>query len=111
MQMVEAISAGKKSSSIARFGWANNVLAVEFVSGKMYAYTGVPQSEHLNMLSASSKGEYFSEHIRNSFPFKMVSSLSELADLAKLGTAIGGMAEQIAKAFSWMSIPQGDTFF
>jgi len=44
-------------------------LIVQFVSGLVYAYAGVPAEIAAGLRRASSKGHYFTESIRDSFPF------------------------------------------
>ena len=60
------------SSVIRKFDYdpAEHKLAVTFVSGKRYAYLGVPEgvADHLGL--ASSRGEYFNAAIRDLYPFE-----------------------------------------
>ena len=60
------------SSVIRAFDYdaAAHRLAVTFVSGKRYAYLGVPSgvADHLGW--APSKGEYFNAAIRDLYPFE-----------------------------------------
>jgi lysyl-tRNA synthetase class 2 len=44
-------------------------LIVRFVSGLVYAYAGVPAEIAAGLREASSKGHYFTESIRDRFPF------------------------------------------
>jgi len=44
-------------------------LIVQFVSGLVYAYAGVPPEIAAGLRAASSKGHYFTESIRDRFPF------------------------------------------
>jgi hypothetical protein len=45
------------------------VLELEFRSGAIYRYGGVPAPVYQGLLSADSKGRYFNQHIRNRFPY------------------------------------------
>lgn len=45
------------------------LLFLEFRSGSVYCYLGVPPSIHQALLEAPSKGLYFHQHIRGQFPF------------------------------------------
>jgi len=45
-------------------------LAVTFVSGKRYAYLGVPEEIAQDFRKAFSKGEYFNVAIRDHYPFE-----------------------------------------
>ena len=58
------------STVIRRFDYApeRRELVVEFVTGRRYAYAGVPQSEADAMRNAFAKGVYFNRHIRDRYP-------------------------------------------
>lgn len=43
------------------------VLSVEFHSGSVYEYFGVPGAEHRALMQADSKGRHFNLHIRRSY--------------------------------------------
>jgi hypothetical protein len=45
-------------------------LAVTFVSGKRYAYLGVPEKVASEFRKAFSKGEYFNAAIRDHYPYE-----------------------------------------
>lgn len=49
-------------------------LAVEFVSGKRYAYSGVSAETVAEMGSAFARGRFFNRHIRDHFPFREISA-------------------------------------
>jgi hypothetical protein len=42
-------------------------LELEFKSGAIYRYLGVPAATYRGLLGAESKGAYFNGHIRNRF--------------------------------------------
>ncbi len=44
-------------------------LIVQFMSGLVYAYAGVPVEIAAGLRGAASKGHYFTESIRDRFPF------------------------------------------
>ena len=44
-------------------------LELEFRSGTIYRYLGVPAQVYDELLRAESKGRYFNQHIRNRFPY------------------------------------------
>jgi hypothetical protein len=48
-------------------------LEIEFASGSIYDYAGVPKSEYQNLMNASSHGSYFHHNIRTSYPYRRVS--------------------------------------
>lgn len=44
---------------------SSRVLEIEFTSGAVYRYFGVPADTYMAMMRAPSFGGYFSEHIRD----------------------------------------------
>ena len=60
------------SSVIRAFAYdaAEQTLAVTFVSGKRYAYRGVPVVLYDQMRAAFSKGEFFNAAIRDQFAYE-----------------------------------------
>ena len=63
------------SSDIRSIGYdaSTQTLEVEFQSGGIYQYTGVPESEYRNLMAASSHGQYFHAHIKNAYQWHQVS--------------------------------------
>lgn len=59
------------SSNIREVGYdvLNRVLEISFHSGGVYQYHGVPKHHYTGLMSASSKGRYFAQHIKNAFAF------------------------------------------
>jgi len=47
-------------------------LELEFRSGAIYRYIGVPEQVYQELLSAESKGRYFNQHIRNRFIYVQI---------------------------------------
>lgn len=45
---------------------------VEFLSGRVYRYHGVPTHVHDRMMEAPSKGRFLNMHIRDSYPYSRV---------------------------------------
>lgn len=64
------------SKVIARFDYdaATGRLVIQFVNGRHYAYDGVPPAVVDGFRNAGSKGQYFSVHIRDHYPFKQLKS-------------------------------------
>lgn len=54
------------SSNIASIGYeeASGTLEVEFLSGSIYRYFGVPAGVHAGLMAASSHGSYFNANIK-----------------------------------------------
>lgn len=59
------------SSNLQSVGYDldSQTLEVEFNNGSLYQYSDVPQGEYDALMSADSKGTYFSANIRNRYPF------------------------------------------
>ena len=59
------------SSDIASIGYDEDdqILEVEFNSGSVYQYSGVPSREHDGIMNADSKGKYLHANIKNRYPF------------------------------------------
>ena len=59
------------SSDIASIGYDEDdqILEVEFNSGSVYQYSGVPSSEYNGIMNADSKGKYLHANIKNRYPF------------------------------------------
>ena len=60
------------STVIRRYDYSpeSEELTVEFVSGRRYVYSGVPQDEVEAMRRAFSKGAYFNKRIRDRYAFR-----------------------------------------
>jgi hypothetical protein len=55
------------SSNIESVGYEAGVLEVAFHSGGIYQYRGVPEGVYLSLMSASSHGSYFNDHVKDKF--------------------------------------------
>ena len=54
------------SSNIRSIGFDNDVMHVEFASGRVYAYTGPKVKEHYEaLMTVPSVGTYFAKHVKN----------------------------------------------
>jgi hypothetical protein len=51
----------------------NRILEIEFDSGAVYQYIGVPTRTYRELLTAESRGRYFNSEIRDSYPYVQVS--------------------------------------
>lgn len=58
------------SSNIRSIGYDADsmLLEIEFNSGAVYQYQGVPESEYDALMRAGSKGTYFNANIKNRYP-------------------------------------------
>lgn len=64
-----------ESTTLATVGYdeAQKLLQLEFRSRAIYQYFGVPAAVHQGLLGAPSKGSYFNQFIRGSFPYSLAS--------------------------------------
>lgn len=53
-----------KSSNIAKLGWNDGVLHVEFSNGGLFSYSGVTSQMYEELMRAGSIGSHFAKHIR-----------------------------------------------
>lgn len=51
----------------------SRILEIEFDSGAVYQYLGVSGRVYEQLLAAESKGRYFNDEIRDSYPYVQVS--------------------------------------
>lgn len=58
------------SSTICTIGYDpdSTVLEIEFNSGAVYQYSGVPKGEYDGLMAAASHGTYFNANIKNVYP-------------------------------------------
>ncbi|MBL8127022.1 MAG: KTSC domain-containing protein [Chloroflexia bacterium] len=65
-----------ESSMLRSAGYdpAREILELEFTSGRIYRYFGVPEDIFADLLSAESKGRYFLDQIDDLFPYLQVRS-------------------------------------
>jgi hypothetical protein len=63
-----------QSSNIRSVGYdsASRTLEVEFHTGSIYQYFGVPEAVYQTLMRAPSKGTYFHDHIRDRFSLRQV---------------------------------------
>jgi hypothetical protein len=57
----------------AAYCFQKALLELEFRSGAIYRFGGVPEATYRELLRAESKGVYFNHHIRNRFPYVKLS--------------------------------------
>lgn len=62
------------SSNLASVGYdsLSHVLEIEFTNGSIYQYQRVPARIYNGLMSASSHGSYFHEHIRDKYPYRKI---------------------------------------
>ena len=62
------------SSNLRSIGYdqQTQTLEIEFVNGWVYQYYGVTEHMHDEIMRAPSKGQFFSQYIRNFYPYSRV---------------------------------------
>ena len=62
------------SSNIHSVGYdpESRLLEIEFVTGGIYQYAGVPEEEWRGLMQASSHGSYFQHNIKDRYAFKRI---------------------------------------
>lgn len=62
------------SSNVRSVGYdaQSEVLEIEFHDNSIYHYSGVPRPEYDGLMSASSKGKYFSAQIKGRYPYTRI---------------------------------------
>jgi hypothetical protein len=64
-----------QSSNLASVGYDSHaaILEIEFNSGSVYQYYGVPTAIHEGLMSADSHGRFFHAYIRDVYQYQRVS--------------------------------------
>jgi hypothetical protein len=78
-----------ESSVIGAVGYSH-VLEIQFESGRIYQYYGVPEDVYHGMLNADSKGKYFNSHIRGKYAYREIEVKSAQSSSGKQDTAAAG---------------------
>ena len=58
-----------RSSDLKSVGYLDSILEIEFRSGGVYQYHGVPEHVYTRLMSAPSKGRYFHRAVRSVYPY------------------------------------------
>lgn len=57
---------------IIRYFDTDQILEIEFKTGKTYQYLNVPESVYEGALAADSVGKYVNEHVKKAFEYKQI---------------------------------------
>ena len=62
------------SSTVMSIGYdrQTETLEIEFGSGRVYQYYGVPDRLHVEIMQTPSKGQFFNTYIRDRYPYSRV---------------------------------------
>jgi hypothetical protein len=69
---MERIPLESQALSSVGYDAARRVLEVEFTNGRVYQYFGVPRHEVERLLGADSQGAFFSDRVRDRYPYEQV---------------------------------------
>lgn len=58
-----------KSTSIEQIGYKYRTMHVKFHNGKAYEFKRVPRAKYDEFSKASSKGKFFNEQVKETYPF------------------------------------------
>ena len=63
-----------ESTTLATVGYDENLnrLQLEFCSGAVYLYFGVPAAVHEGLLDSPSKGQYFNRAVRGGYSYRQI---------------------------------------
>ena len=61
-----------ESTCIKSRGWEDNILELEFISGGIYMYYGVPKDIYNKFKEAESQGEFFHKEIRDNYKYEKI---------------------------------------
>jgi hypothetical protein len=75
-----------ESTTLATVGYdeAQELLQLEFCSGVVYLYFGVPAAVYGELLDAPSKGRYFNGTIRGRYPYHQILDSHHIQNSAKV---------------------------
>ena len=63
-----------KSSYLKSVGYENGILEIEFMTGAVFEYYGIPASLYVELMNAESPGRFFIDNIKDiSYDFARVS--------------------------------------
>jgi hypothetical protein len=65
MSHMQRVAVTSSALSSVGFDGREGVLEVEFRTGRVYRYVGVPSRKHAELMEAESLGQYFGREIRN----------------------------------------------
>lgn len=61
-----------RSSNVQSIGYESGVLEIQFHNGGIYQYFDVPAQIHQALMSAPSKGQFFTQNIRGTYRYARV---------------------------------------
>jgi hypothetical protein len=89
-----------QSTAISAVGHTR-VLEVQFTSGKVYQFFGVPEDLYIEFLNSGSKGQFFNQKIRGKYPsqeIKIETQTRQEREAARIARAAARAEESAAKA-------------
>ena len=82
---------GQPSSDIAAMGYdpVGSEMQIQFTTGRVYSYQPFPQSMYEAMFGAPSKGRFFAQFIKKSYPATRIDTNLQPQDLTTTGLQLG----------------------
>ena len=71
--LMERIATNSRDIAIIGYDKKTATLEITFRSGGVYHYSQVPEDVYQKLMSAPSQGTFFSEKIKNQYPYKKIS--------------------------------------
>jgi hypothetical protein len=72
IEALTLISVVSSNLRAAGYDKQQQIMDIEFLSGRIYRYFGVPQKIYAQLLTARSKGSWFARNIRGKFKYKRI---------------------------------------
>lgn len=73
MDTIERIAVRSREIAIVGYDHESSTLEIVFRRGGVYRYAGVPQGIYQSLMTASSRGIYFGQNIKDKFPYQKIS--------------------------------------
>lgn len=81
---MERVAVESKSLRSIGYDAETSELEVEFVTGRIYLFSGVPASVHDWLMRSAGKGSFFNRMIRERFQFRDITPGAPMGDLTAL---------------------------
>ena len=61
-----------ESSNVAKVGYKDSVLYIEFNSGALYTYSAVPEKVYNDLMEAESIGKFLNQQIKGTYNYERI---------------------------------------
>ncbi len=73
METLKRTAVQSREIAIVGYDAESSTLEIVFRRGGVYHYSGVPEETYRELMSAPSRGTYFSSHIKNQYLYRKIS--------------------------------------